>query len=106
MQRKNQILAGTLLTTVILGCDVEPPDKRLEVTAMERAALDEQALQKNPQVRTGQAQSLPRPMPSEPLPAMMGPRPRGMDSDLVEKKSLGSERPTPVPDEPEPSKKN
>jgi hypothetical protein len=106
MQRKNQILTGALLATVILGCVKEPPDKPLPMTAMERAALDEQALQKKPEVRTDQMQSLPGPMPSEPLPAMTGPRPRGMDSDLVEKKSVESERSTPMPEEPQPPEKN
>ena len=106
MQRKNQILTGALLATVILGCVKEPADKPLPMTAMERAALDEQALQKKPEVRTGQTQSLPGPMPSEPLPAMTGPRPRGMESDLVEKKSLESERSTPVPEEPGPPREN
>ena len=106
MQRKNQILAGALLVTVVFGCDIEPADEPLPMTAMERAALDEQALQKKPEARMGQTQSLPGPMPSEPLPAMTGPRPSGMDSDLVEKESLSREQPTPVPEEPEPPQEN
>jgi len=106
MQRKNQVMAVTLLATVIFGCDREPADKPLPMTAMERAALDEQALQKKPEIRTGQTQFLAGPMPSEPLPAMTGPRPRGMESDVVEKKSLESERSTPVPEEPAPPREN
>jgi hypothetical protein len=106
LQRNKNILIGALLATVIFGCSRGPADKPLATTALERAALDEHALHKKPEVRTAQSQSLPRPMPSELLPAMTGPQPRGMDSDVIDMNRRTGEQVTRVLEEPEPPQTN
>ena len=73
------------------GCVVSSQTTRHKLAPIERAAVAEQKLQQRLDGRsdttatTVSRQQLPGPFPSEPVPAMMGPNPRGMDSDLVEK---------------------
>lgn len=109
MHRTWLIVAVVSLAIVLIGIVVSSQITRHELTPIESAAVAEQKLLQRRGARsdttaiTVSRQQLPGPFPSEPVPVMREPDPRGMDSDLVKKQFHPIEGVQSIPEEPEPS---